>query len=99
MTINKTQENGKDILALVGRLNTTTAPMLQDALLPMFNEATEVMLDFAGIDYVSSAGLRVLLMGQKTAKAKGSSMAVTGVSEDVMEVLDMTGFTDILTII
>lgn len=98
MTINKTQENGKLTLALAGRLDTTTAPQLQDALVPMFDEVKEVILDFTELAYVSSAGLRVLLIGQKTAKAKGSPMTVTGVSEEIMEVLDMTGFADILTI-
>ncbi|MCL1857735.1 MAG: STAS domain-containing protein [Oscillospiraceae bacterium] len=99
MTINKTQENGKLILAIEGRLDTTTAPQFQNVLIPAFDKAKEVMLDFKNLVYVSSAGLRVLLMGQKTAKAKSCSMTVTGVSDDVMEILEMTGFSDMLTII
>ena len=98
MHINKTQDSGKITLALDGRLDTTTAPQLQDTLLPAFDEAKEVVLDFAKLAYVSSAGLRVLLMGQKSAKAKGASMALTGVSEEIMEVFEMTGFADMLTI-
>jgi len=99
MIISKSQENGKLLLGLAGRLDTTTAPQLQDALIPAFEEAKEILLDFAKLEYVSSAGLRVLLMGQKTAKTQGASMSIHNVSEDIMEVLDMTGFSDILTIV
>ena len=99
MIINSVQENDKIIFALEGRLDTITAPKLQSALIPAFDEAKEVLLDFAKLAYVSSAGLRVLLIGQKTAKAKGASMMITGVSEEIMEVFDMTGFTDMLTIV
>jgi anti-anti-sigma factor len=99
MTINKTHSNGKLVLALDGRLDTTTAPQLQDELIPAFDEAKEIELDFTKLAYVSSAGLRVMLMGQKTAKAKSVPMTVSGVSAEIMEVLDMTGFSDILTIV
>ena len=99
MTINKTLENGKLTLTLEGRLDTTTAPKLQEALIPAFDEAKEIALDFAGLAYVSSAGLRVLMTGQKTAKAKGASMTIRNVSQEIMEVFDMTGFADILTIV
>ena len=98
MTINKTQENGKLTLALEGRLDTTTSSKLENALIPAFDEAKEITLAFAKVEYVSSAGLRVLLMGQKEAKKKGASMTLTGVSEDIMEVFEMTGFADMLTI-
>ena len=99
MTINKTLENQTLTLALEGRLDTTTAPRLQEALLPAFEESKDVKLDFAKLSYVSSAGLRVLLMGQKAAKAGGASMTLTGVSEEIMEVFEMTGFADMLTIV
>ena len=99
MTVNKTQENGKLTLTLSGRLDTTTAPKLQEALIPAFDEAKEIALDFAGLAYVSSAGLRVLMTGQKTAKAKGASMTIRNVSPEIMDVFDMTGFADILTIV
>ena len=98
MTINKTQENGTLTLALEGRLDTITAPKLQDALIPAFDEAENIKLDFSKLAYVSSAGLRVLLMGQKTAKAKGSPMSLCNVSAEIMEVFEMTGFADMLTI-
>ncbi len=99
MTIDKKLENGKLTLALDGRLDTTTAPRLQEVLLPAYDEANDITLDFTKLAYVSSAGLRVLLMGQKEAKKKGGAMALTGVSEEIMEVLEMTGFADMLTIL
>ena len=98
MNITKSSGDGNVIFALDGRLDTTTAPLLQEQLIPAFDEAKEIKLDFSQLAYVSSAGLRVLLMGQKAAKAKGGSMIVCGVSPEVMEVLDMTGFSDMLTI-
>ena len=99
MIINKTQGNGKFTLVLEGRLDTNTAPQLQEVLIPAFDEAKEIELDFSQLAYVSSAGLRVLLIGQKTATAKGVPMTLSRVSEEIMEILEMTGFTDILTII
>lgn len=99
MQITKTQEGNKLTLALDGRLDTTTAPQLQDILIPAFNDAKNIGLDFTKLAYVSSAGLRVLLMGQKEAKKIGGHMTLFGVSEDIMEVFDMTGFADMLTIV
>ena len=98
MTINKTQENGKLTIAPAGRLDTSTSPQFQEALIPAFGEAKEVMIDLAELEYVSSAGLRVLLMGQKEAKAQNAAMTLCNVSEEIMEVFDMTGFSDMLTI-
>ena len=97
MNINKTLENGKVIFSLDGRLDTTTAPQLQEILIPTFDETKHIELDFAQLAYVSSAGLRVLLMGLKTAKAKGASMTISHVSQEIMEVLEMTGFSDMLS--
>ena len=96
MTINKTQNGDKTTLALTGRLDTTTAPGLQEALVPEFDTAKQVELDFAELTYVSSAGLRVLLIGEKTAKAKGSKQTLANVSDEIMEVFEMTGFREIL---
>jgi len=98
MNINKTQTEEKTTLVLSGRLDTITAPKLQESLIPEFNTANQVELDFTELIYVSSAGLRVLLMGEKAAKAKGASMTLKGVSDEVMEVFEMTGFADMLTI-
>ena len=99
MNITKTQNDGKTTFALSGRLDTTTAPKLQDALIPAFDGAKHIELDFTEIAYVSSAGLRVLLMGAKTAKAKSCRQTLTGVSPEIMEIFEMTGFTDVLEIV
>ena len=99
MNITKTLDGAKLTLALVGRLDTTTAPDLQDTLIPAFAESKDITLDFSEIAYVSSAGLRVLLMAEKEATGKNASMTLTGVSEDVMEVFEMTGFAGMLTIV
>jgi len=99
MIINKTQTNEKIVFALDGRLDTTTAPQLQEVLIPAFDETKRVELDFASVVYVSSAGLRVLLLGEKTAKTKNAEMVLSGVSTDVKEVFEMTGFTGVLKMI
>ena len=99
MVITKINENDKIVLILEGMLDTTTAPQLQGILIPAFDEAAYITLDFSKLDYVSSAGLRILLIGQKTASAKGASMAVSNVPDGIKEVLDITGFSDMLTII
>ena len=99
MTINKIQEGGKLTLSIEGRLDTTTSSQLHDALIPAFDESKEFVLDFSKVEYISSAGLRVLLIGQKTANSKGAAMKLCGVSEEIMEVLEMTGFNDMLTIV
>ena len=98
MNIIKTQNEGKTVLAISGRLDTVTAPQLQGALLPEFDSVKEIELDFTELAYVSSAGLRVLLTAEKTAKAKGGSMTLTHVSTDIAEIFKMTGFEDFLHI-
>lgn len=98
MTITKNNTQDKTIFLLEGRLDTTTAPQLQETLIPEFDTIKEIELNFSSLAYVSSAGLRVLLMGEKAAKAKGGSLTITGVSEEIMEVFDMTGFSGILNI-
>jgi len=98
MNISKTLTGDKTILALSGRLDTITAPKLLEALIPEFDRAKQVVLDFAEIVYVASAGLRVLLMGEKTARAKSSRQTLTGVSAEIMEVFEMTGFSSVLNL-
>ena len=98
MTITKTKDNDKTTISLQGRLDTTTAPQLQEELESVFNDAKVVYLDFSELIYVSSAGLRVLLIGMKAAKAKSAEFTLTNVSEEIMEVLEMTGFSDMLKI-
>ena len=98
MNISKATENGMTVLNLSGRLDTTTAPDFQETLLAEIKTGSNIMLDFAGLAYVSSAGLRSLLTGQKAVAAGGQTMTLRHVSEEIMEVFDMTGFSDILTI-
>ncbi|MBR1711185.1 MAG: STAS domain-containing protein [Clostridia bacterium] len=97
MTIIK-NSNGTDLtVALEGRLDTTTAPELEQALKESMDAATTLTLDFAKLEYISSAGLRVLLSAHKAMSKKGG-MKVIHVNEIVSEVFDVTGFADILTI-
>ena len=97
MKINKTQ-NGKELtIALEGRLDTMTAPELEAELNKSLDNADALTLDLTKLDYISSAGLRVLLSAHKAMSYKGG-MKVTHVNEIVQEVFDVTGFADILTI-
>ena len=97
LNINKSCENEKLTVALSGRLDTTTAPELEKSLKESLNDVSELVMDLNGLEYISSAGLRVLLSAQKTMMKQGS-MKVTHVSETVMEIFEVTGFVDILTI-
>ena len=97
MTIEKIIENGKVTLAVSGRLDTATAPELEAALDDLPENTRDLVLDFKGLAYISSAGLRVILKAQKAMNTKGS-MKLTGVCDSIMEVFDITGFLDILTI-
>lgn len=101
MKIAKNQEANKLTLTLIlnGRLDTTTAAILAEEITPeALSEISELVLDLGGIDYVSSAGLRVLLDAQKKMNQKNGKMTLSKVNESVMEVFEMTGFTGILTI-
>ena len=97
MTINKTQSNDLLTLAIEGRLDTSTAPELEAVLDASLDEAKDLVLDMAKLAYVSSAGLRVILKAQKAMNAKGT-MKLVHVNDDIMEIFDITGFADILTI-
>ena len=85
------------VLELVGRLDTTTAPSLEKTLSEDVGESKNLILDFKGLEYISSAGLRVLLSAQKKMQKIGS-MKLINVCEEVMEVFEITGFADILVI-
>ena len=85
------------VVELVGRLDTTTAPSLEKMLNEDIGENKNLIFDFKGLEYISSAGLRVLLSAQKRMQKIGS-MKVINVCEEVMEVFEITGFADILTI-
>ena len=95
MEIKKNAES--TIIEIVGRLDTITAPALDKAINEDIGEAKNLVLDVKGMEYISSAGLRVLLATQKKMQKIGS-MKVINVCEEVMEVFEMTGFADILVI-
>ncbi len=97
MTINKTMNGTTLEIALEGRLDTMTAPELEKELNASMKDAESLVMDFSKLDYISSAGLRVLLSAHKAMAGKGG-MKVTHVNEIVQEVLEVTGFSDILTV-
>lgn len=97
MTITKNRTGSKLEIALEGRLDTTTAPQLETELKEEISDVEELRLDFTDLAYISSAGLRVLLSAQKIMNRQGS-MVICNANEDVMDVFDVTGFIDILTI-
>ena len=97
MTIEIKKNANETIIEVVGRLDTITAPVLEKTIGENIGGVSSLILDFKGLEYISSAGLRVLLGTQKKMKDYGS-MKLIGVCEEVMEVLEMTGFADILTI-
>jgi anti-sigma B factor antagonist len=97
MEIAKSKENTKLTLTVSGRLDTTTSPKLEAELNAEIAGITELVFDFKDLDYISSAGLRILLTAQKT-MAKQGAMKIIHVNETVMEVFEITGFADILTI-
>ncbi len=96
LTITKTENTDECVLTLAGRLDTTTSPQLEAEIRAAENY-DKLLLDMEKLEYLSSAGLRVLLAAQKMMNKKGG-MKVTHVCEEIMEVFDITGFSDILTI-
>ena len=97
MTIEK-QLNGASAIRLVsGRLDTQTAPELEKELDATVQGLKDLTFDMTGLEYISSAGLRVILKAQKIMNVQGS-MKLVGVNDSIMEVFDITGFLDILTI-
>ena len=98
MTIKKTVDGGKLVLALEGRLDTTTAPQLENELKVSLYDTKALTLDMEKLEYLSSAGLRVLLAAQKQMQKQKAEMVVVNVNEIIMEVFEITGFVDIITI-
>ena len=98
MKINKNQEGKVLHLAIEGRLDTTTAPTLEEELQNSVEGLEELDFDFSALEYISSAGLRVLLSAQKIMNKQGK-MQIRNVNADIMDVFEITGFTDILTIV
>lgn len=97
MTIEKKINNDAVTLIVSGRLDTQTAPELENELDAVLAGLKELTFDMTNLEYVSSAGLRVILKAQKAMNMQGS-MKLTGVNDSIMEVFDITGFLDILTI-
>lgn len=97
MTINQKLDGSVLSLQVDGRLDTSTAPQLEKELKASLTGVTELVLDFGGLEYISSAGLRVLLSAQKVMNRQGS-MVIRNVNESVNEVFEITGFSDILNI-
>ncbi len=85
-------------LMVEGRVDTNTSPQFQQAILNAFQKKNDIVIDFLNVPAVSSAGLRALLIGQKTAASKRGSMKLTNVNTVVKNVLDMSGFSSILTV-
>ncbi len=97
MTINKIANGSELTIALDGRLDTTTAPQLDDELKTALAGVTKLDFDLSKLEYISSAGLRVLLSAQKAMNKQGE-MVVKNVSDEIKEIFEVTGFVDILTI-
>ena len=97
MTIDRNVEGTKTQLKISGRLDTSTAPELETTIDACISGVEELIIDFEGLQYVSSAGLRVILKAQKIMNKQGS-MKIINVNDTIMEVFDITGFADVLTI-
>ncbi len=99
MTISETKGEGTIQLSIEGNVDTNTAPQLQTKILQSFQKAKNVVLDMSGCPYMSSAGLRALLLGQKTAMSKGGSMKLCNVQKEVKDIFVMTKFDSVLNIV
>ena len=97
MIINKIKNGEELTIALEGRLDTTTAPELEEVVKAEINDVKKLSFDFEKLEYISSAGLRVLLSAQKIMNKQGN-MIIKNVNEDINEIFEVTGFVDILTI-
>ena len=97
LNIGKTVGDGSAVFALKGRLDTGSAPQLEQALRKSLDGVRELTLDFGKLDYISSAGLRVLLSAHKQMSRQGS-MKLTNVGESILEIFEVTGFSEILTV-
>ena len=98
MQIKKNIEGSVESIALEGRLDTVTAPLLESEIQGKLDGITELQLDFAKLAYISSAGLRVLLSAQKIRNKQGK-MVIKNVCAEIKEIFEMTGFSDILTVV
>ena len=99
MDITKTKESDKTILHISGRLDSDTSPKMLEIVLAELETASHITLTLADVAYVSSAGLRALLQGHKAALVKNGALELCNVNKDVLEVLQSTGFAEVLTIV
>ena len=97
MMITKTANGTELIIAIEGRVDTSTAPQLEKEIKDSIGSVTKLVFDFAKVEYISSAGLRVLLSAQKVMNKQGE-MIIANCSEGIMEIFEITGFIDILNI-
>ncbi len=98
MAFEITREDNGIVAAVSGKLNAETAPILDAALVPALQNSPNIVFDLAGLEYISSAGLRTLLVTYKRTMKAGGSMRIRNVGENVMDVLEMSGFADIYDI-
>lgn len=98
MTINKTETGDKIIFEIEGRVDTTTSSELQSVIAPEVANTNDLVLDCTKLIYISSAGLRVLLSVHKSMNKKGGKFSLTNVNEDILEIFEITGFSNILNI-
>lgn len=98
MQITETKGENSIQLSIEGNVDTITAPELQQRLLAVFQKTNNAVVDLSAVPYMSSAGLRAMLLGQKTAQSKGGTMKVIGVQPAVMQVFELSGFVKILSI-
>lgn len=98
LNIQKTVENNTAVFTLEGRLDTVTGSEFERVLVETLPDLTDLTLDLTGLDYISSAGLRILLSAQKQMNRQGE-MKITGVNETIAEIFEVTGFSTILTIL
>ena len=97
MKVDKTIENGKAVFRLEGRLDSTTSPELEKEIMDVIGDLNELVLDLKDLEYTSSAGMRVLLSAQRIMNSQGS-MKVINVRSEIMDIFEITGFYQILTI-
>ena len=98
MTINNEKNGSRLTIKITGRLDTTSAPKLEEDLNEVLGDTSKLVMDLDGLEYISSAGLRVLLAAQKKMTAKGGSLKITNVSKSVMDIFEITGFDSIMTV-
>ncbi len=98
MEVKILKEEEKDIAYIIGRVDTVTAPELEKILLPLWTNKTTLVFDCTDLEYISSAGLRVVLMAHKSLVSKGGKFILRNLNKEVRSVIDLTGFSRILTI-